>query len=204
MTRALPANRVSRDPFALPRGAAGRLAGMVMACSNERAQEAVAERLAVGPGERVLEIGYGPGRLIRRLLETTPAARVAGVDPSGVMLLQAGKQTRRYARTGRLELRLGVAENIPWPDASFERAVTVNTAEVLADVDACLAEMRRVLVRGGTALLASHSPTAPGRLQRARALSQPVLDDLVARAEQAFGCVTCEDLGPVVALVARR
>ena len=52
---------VDGNPFARPRGLAGRLAGLVMAMTNHGEQLQAAELLAIKPGERVIEIGTGRG-----------------------------------------------------------------------------------------------------------------------------------------------
>src|SRR5919204_5839484 len=72
----LPGGRPNQ--FALPRGPLGWLAGRLMSRGNDITNRDVASRLDIAPGERVLEVGYGPGGLLRLLLEQTPAALVAG------------------------------------------------------------------------------------------------------------------------------
>jgi ubiquinone/menaquinone biosynthesis C-methylase UbiE len=200
---AVPPTR-SHRPCAVPRGTLGRIAGRWMAQANEPAQQEVAGALDVGPGDEVVEVGYGPGRLVRRLLDTTGADRVAGVDPSGAMLVQAGRTAQPYVRQGRVDLRLGVAAALPWQDGEFTHAVAVNAVETWPDVEAGLAEMHRVLDDGGTALVAWHSPSSPRRSQRALALSDARVDELGAQMADVFGDARADDLGHVVALTAQR
>ncbi|WP_395111487.1 hypothetical protein [Actinomadura sp. SCN-SB] len=76
MTIPWTSGKPTRSPFAMPRGLAGRLAGRLMLWMN--AQRDLLGLLDVRAGERVLEVGYGPGGLIR-LLQRTPAALVCGV-----------------------------------------------------------------------------------------------------------------------------
>jgi ubiquinone/menaquinone biosynthesis C-methylase UbiE len=193
-----------RRPFAVPRGSLGRIAGRWMAQANEPAQYEVAAHLDVGHGDEVVEVGYGPGRLVRRLLDTTGAECVAGVDPSGAMLVQAGRTAQPYVREGRVDLRLGVAAQLPWPAGAFTHAVAVNAVETWPDVPAGLAEMHRVLADGGTALVAWHSPSSPRRSQRALAMTDRRVDELGEQMADVFGDARADDLGHVVALVARR
>ena len=54
-------------------------------------QDDVVGILGVQPGDDVLEVGYGPGGLIRLLAERTQAASIRGVDPSPEMRDQAGR-----------------------------------------------------------------------------------------------------------------
>jgi hypothetical protein len=59
--RSWAVDRPVTSPFALPSGVRGRLAGWIMLLTNK--QEEVLTLLDVRPGDRVLEVGYGPGGL---------------------------------------------------------------------------------------------------------------------------------------------
>lgn len=152
------------NPFAQPRGILGRAAGCLMASTNRAAQRQVARRLPISGGARILEIGYGPGQLMRLLLESTPAGWVAGADPSDVMLGQARRACGSYAAADRLDLRLGDAAHLPFPDGHFHHVVSVNNAPLWPDLEAGLAETRRVLRPGGTVLIAWHTHGLRGEL----------------------------------------
>jgi ubiquinone/menaquinone biosynthesis C-methylase UbiE len=67
--------------FGRPQGFLGRLGGLIMARMNREAGEQVVDLLEVRPGDRVLEIGFGPGVAIQRLVVRTPGGFIAGVDP---------------------------------------------------------------------------------------------------------------------------
>lgn len=186
------------SPFVLPRGTSGKLAGRLMARGNAPAQAEVAEFMQVRPGDRILEVGYGPGRLLRRLLDTTEATLVAGVDPSEVMFVQAQRATCAFLGSGRLDLRVGEAAHLPYPAGSFEVTVSVNSVAVWPDVEAGLREMRRVLVEGGTALVGWHSASSPRWTQRRLALRREQLDQVVQAMSSVFGNVRREDLANVL------
>src|SRR4051812_47235594 len=68
----------SRNPFALPRGLTGRLAGWVMS-RDDRAHREVADLLAPRPGGSVCEIGFGPGQLLAVLAGRDPTLTLSGV-----------------------------------------------------------------------------------------------------------------------------
>ncbi|HZO25985.1 MAG TPA: class I SAM-dependent methyltransferase, partial [Chloroflexota bacterium] len=75
--------------FGHPRGAAGNVAGWVMAHrpSNRQRNAWVAALLDVQPADRVLEIGFGPGLAIAELSRRVgPSGHVYGIDRSDVML----------------------------------------------------------------------------------------------------------------------
>ena len=144
--------------FALPRGPAGHLVGWVMVKAGEYSglNQATVELLALHGDERLLEIGFGPGEAARLLTERLPACRVAGVDPSAVMLARARRRNRAAVREGRVDMRLGSAEHLPWPDGSFDAVFAVNTAQLWTPLTAGINEVRRVLAPGGRVVLALH------------------------------------------------
>ena len=104
--------------------------------------------LALQPGERVLDIGSGPGFLAAEMArEVGPEGRVVGVDPSESMLASARR------REAPVEYMAGDALALPVADESFDVAVSTQVYEYVADMPAALAEARRVLRRGGRLLI---------------------------------------------------
>jgi hypothetical protein len=64
----------------------------------------------------VLEVGYGPCALIQLLLNHSPASQICGVDPSPDMLRFASRRNHKAIAAGRLDLRLGTAEQTGFSD----------------------------------------------------------------------------------------
>ena len=163
----------TNNPFAHPSGWRGRLAGRFMRWTNK--QYDVVGVLDVRPGHDVLEIGYGPGVLIRLLAERTEAARIRGVDPSLAMRDQARRHNRKAVRSGRVQLELGTADRTGLPDASVDRLVSVNNVAIWPDLDAAVSELCRVVRPGGIVVIASHGGSAPSRMTRSLRLPEDEL-----------------------------
>jgi arsenite methyltransferase len=109
--------------------------------------------LAPAAGERVLDIGSGPGLLAGELAAAVgPTGRVCGVDLSADMLTLA---QARDLPTGcaRVEYLTAGAQRLPYPDDTFDLAVSTQVMEYVPDVAAALAEAYRVLRPGGRLLL---------------------------------------------------
>ena len=116
-----------------------------------RRRELVRAALGARSGDRILDVGCGPGFYITELLEAVGReGAVAGADISADMLAVAAK---RAAGHGSVEFHEADATSLPVPDASFERAVCVQVLEYVRDVPAALAEMHRVLRPGGRMLV---------------------------------------------------
>lgn len=140
--------------LARPRGLFGRyLMGRFLNRATLLHSALVLEELDVQPKERVLEVGFGGGLLLARILERSAGGVVAGVEISEEMLAAAEGRFRRQIAAGRLELHLGTVEALPYPPEHFDRACTVNTVYFWPSLASGLAEFHRVLRPGGRLVL---------------------------------------------------
>jgi ubiquinone/menaquinone biosynthesis C-methylase UbiE len=116
-------------------------------------RSAIRGAVAGARGNRVLEVGCGTGRWLAELART--GADVAGIDPSEEMLLRASTAVRG-------DLRRGVAEALPWPEASFDVTLFVNSLHHVGEPEVALREAFRVLRPGGTLLSVGLDPHEGG------------------------------------------
>lgn len=116
-------------------------------------------------GRRILDLGCGTGRVAAALAELYEAT-VTGVDPSPEMLAVA----RSRAPGGVVALEQGSAEDIPFPDSSFERAV-MQLVVHLIDRPRAFAELYRVLAPGGRLVISTVEPAAVERIWLSRLFS---------------------------------
>ena len=113
---------------------------------------------------RTLEVGVGTGRNIAHYPADTD---LIGVDISRAMLQIARKRATRLGRA--IELRIGDAQNLDFPDSSFDTVVAILFLSAVPDQHRAISEIRRVLRPGGRLLVLDHvrSTVAPVRwLQR--------------------------------------
>ena len=100
-------------------------------------------------GERLLEIGPGPGHFAFAMAERVGTrGTVAALDLQQEMLDALGAGARRRG-LDNVELRQGDATALPYEDSSFDGAVLVTVLGEIPDQDAALLELRRVLRPGG-------------------------------------------------------
>ena len=114
----------------------------------------VVEQLDLGGDENVLEVGFGGGGLLARLLDAT-RGRLVGVDVSAAMVERA---RRRFRRCSRVSIHQASVERLPLEDASVDRACSVNNIYFWPDPAAAMAELARVLDPGGRLAIAFEPP----------------------------------------------
>jgi ubiquinone/menaquinone biosynthesis C-methylase UbiE len=142
------------EQLAHPEGLLGWLVGHLMAWKNGARSRFALELLGAREGERVLELGFGPGVDIARLSRLVgPTGKVAGVDGSREMLRHARSRNRPSVASGSVELRLAPATELPFADASFDAVCATSSAQFWRDLDGGFQEIRRVLRTGGRAVV---------------------------------------------------
>jgi arsenite methyltransferase len=149
-------------------------------------REGALRRLALKPGEAVIDIGCGPGYLSQSMAEAVaPSGRVLGLDVSEDILEFARRRNKRSL----LVYRRGDAMALAEPDASFDVAVSMQVFEYILDADRGMREMARVLTRGGRALVVAtdwdavvwHSEHPPRMKKVLRAWEQHCTDPRLPR-----------------------
>ena len=116
-----------------------------------RRRALVREAVGARPGDRILDVGCGPGFYVAELLdEVGPEGSVVGVDGSDSMLALAAHRNETAANVEFLEAD---ATSLPVADGDFDAALSVQVLEYVADVPAALAEIHRALRPGGRVAL---------------------------------------------------
>lgn len=81
----------------------------------------------------MLEVGFGPRVVIQRLSKLATTGHVAGIDPSREMVEQARARNSTAIQSGRVDLRHGSVESLPFDDSSFDKALAINSMQVWPD-----------------------------------------------------------------------
>jgi len=111
----------------------------------------VIQALDLAAGEHVLDIGSGPGLLAHDMATAVGQnGRVCGIDVSPAMVAMAAK---RCTQQSWAVFRAADAAQLPYPDDSFDAAVSTQVYEYLSDIPAALRELHRVLRPGGRAVI---------------------------------------------------
>jgi demethylmenaquinone methyltransferase / 2-methoxy-6-polyprenyl-1,4-benzoquinol methylase len=105
--------------------------------------------LRLRPGARVLDLATGTADLALLVANSEPSAHVVGVDPSEKMLAIGRGKVEKAGLAPRIELVVGDAETLPFPDRSFDGVCIAFGIRNVPDRERALREMTRVTRPGG-------------------------------------------------------
>jgi arsenite methyltransferase len=114
-------------------------------------RRAVLEAIGLLPGQKVLDIGCGPGFVVEEIVSrigTTGKVSAIDVNESAIELART-----RCAAHSNVEFRSASATALPYPDSSFDAVVSTQVFEYIRDLDAAFRELHRVLRPGGRTVL---------------------------------------------------
>jgi SAM-dependent methyltransferase len=103
------------------------------------------EHAGAAAGERLLEVGCGTGSLTFTLARTVAFAELTAIDYADVYV----EATRARNRDPRIHIEHGDAAALGFPDAHFDRALSLLVLHFVPEPAGAVAEMRRVTRPGG-------------------------------------------------------
>jgi demethylmenaquinone methyltransferase / 2-methoxy-6-polyprenyl-1,4-benzoquinol methylase len=161
-------NRFAQGLFTPLPGRYDRLEAVLSLGQNGRWRRAMVDRVA-DPGRPagglVLDVASGTAGVALQLTART-GARVVGVDLTEPMLREGQTRVSAAGMTPRIALVNGRAEQLPFPDASFDALTFTYLLRYVEDPQATLAELARVVKPGGT-MASLEFCVPPGALWRA-------------------------------------
>lgn len=196
------------DQLRLPSGPMAPFTAVLLNRRNRSLIHRAIRALDVGPGQRVLDIGFGGAISLLELLRRATGGHVWGIDPSPDMVRRAARLLCEDVSSGRLSLEVAGAGAVPCGDASLDRVLTVQTVYFWDDLRRGIGEIARVLVPGGRLAVGMMPRVAQEHYGFGRRGYHVLgVDDLAALLDEGgFDDVTCAPGppdGPVV-LVSRR
>jgi ubiquinone/menaquinone biosynthesis C-methylase UbiE len=147
-------------------------------------------------GSRVLEIGFGSGRLH---VELAARYTMAGLDRAPGMVQLTGRRLAERGLTS--DLQVGDVTALPWADATFDAVLSTFAFSAFPDPDAALTEMVRVAKPGGAVIIVDAGEAQDGNtmahfLAQLWAAFGDYMRDEVPLMEAHGLTVTREDYGP--------
>jgi demethylmenaquinone methyltransferase/2-methoxy-6-polyprenyl-1,4-benzoquinol methylase len=124
-----------------------RLAEVLSFGQNGVWRRAMVDRIVPAPGQLILDVASGTAGVALQLARRTGAA-VVGVDLTEQMLSEGHRRVAAAGRAGQIALVAGRAEQLPFPDQSFDSLTFTYLLRYVQDPQATLAELARVVKPG--------------------------------------------------------
>ena len=147
------------DQFRRPRGLPGIVVGRIMSkrSSNQMRSAWTVDLLDLQPGQRVLELGYGPGLGIEAAMARLGGGQIVGLDHSATMRTMAMRRVRRPSPDVSVDLRVGDAQQLPDDIGTFDKIFSCNVWLFWREPVAVFQQLRDHLAPGGT-MAVTHLP----------------------------------------------
>ncbi len=124
--------------------------------AQQRKLALVARKLALKPGDQLLDIGVGWGNLA--LYAADLGCRVTGMTLAPEQARYVQEEAARRGLSSRVEILVGEARTLPFPSRSFDKVATIGATEHIEDLGTLFAEVARIITPQG--LLLQHAMTA--------------------------------------------
>lgn len=133
-----------------PSGIIGRyLMSKIFNTGNADLNSFVKETLDLQREDRILEIGFGTGKLIKEMADITTEGFVEGIDFSETMLKQASKVNKQHIEKGKVRLKNLECLTLPFDSETFDKLCSINTLYFWKEPNKYFSEMFRVINHGG-------------------------------------------------------
>jgi ubiquinone/menaquinone biosynthesis C-methylase UbiE len=131
--------------FGNPNGIGGKISTLIMNILNQKQYEAVLKNIKLEPNNTVLDIGFGNGYLLNKLLKQNIKINIYGIEISKDMFTRVMK---KYGKNS-IKLYLENINKTSFVENTFDKICTVNTIYFWNELDKCFAEIKRILKPNG-------------------------------------------------------
>jgi len=136
--------------FRNPNGIGGKITTKIMNIMNQKQYKAVLDNISLETNDVLLDIGFGNGYLINKLLKKNNNIKIYGIDISKDMVNIVSKKYKQYIDNNCLTLLLGNINNkTTFENEMFYKIYTVNTIYFWDDLQKCFSEIKRILKPNG-------------------------------------------------------
>ena len=141
--------RMISSQFKKPTGLLGIFTSNLMSKGNMHNYDVLLGDLCIQPGNKVLEIGYGPGIGINLIAEKCNSCTVHGIDFSNLMYKRASERNRRYIDAGKVNLFFDDFLNLRIDTTDYDRIFCINVVYFWDDLQTPFEKIRSLLKKDG-------------------------------------------------------
>jgi ubiquinone/menaquinone biosynthesis C-methylase UbiE len=116
---------------------------------NAKLNRLVYEKLSPKPGDNILEIGSGTGKLLGQIVRQVEGCMVTGIDFSDTMVSISRRRNRKHIENGRVTIHKGDIDTVSFSEDMYTKICSVNTIYFWPDPEATARNIVRLLRTGG-------------------------------------------------------
>jgi cyclopropane fatty-acyl-phospholipid synthase-like methyltransferase len=133
----------------LPSGLFGRLVSIMMDMRNREFYEKIIKDLDLKSGDRIYEIGYGPGLGIHLIVNSITDCSIDGIDFSELMYRQATKRNKKFIDAENVNLKYGDLLTSAVDNEQYDKIFCVNVIYFWSDLTKVFEKIYSMLSEGG-------------------------------------------------------
>lgn len=134
-----------------PEGENGLKVAENMNVTNAKLYDFVLDQINIYNGEKILEIGFGNGKTIPKIFAKNPKINFYGVDFSEIMCNQAIAYNQEFQNF--IQISCQNAIDMSFDNDFFDTIITLNTVYFWENIETQIAELKRVLRKGGSLVI---------------------------------------------------
>jgi ubiquinone/menaquinone biosynthesis C-methylase UbiE len=113
--------------------------------TNVNINNMTVQLMQIGPADRVLEIGFGGGEALNEMIKLIQSGLLAGIEISDAMIKRCRKRFGSDISRGKMELKKGRSDKIPYEDGFFDKVCVINCIYFWSNPTDDLKEILRVM-----------------------------------------------------------
>ncbi|MBH9964682.1 class I SAM-dependent methyltransferase [[Bacillus] enclensis] len=166
--------------FRQPKGILGWMIGKVMEIDNRKINKWSINKMPIRRGDHILEIGYGPGYCIQKIIQKYPGCTVDGVDISSTMKEAAGQKNKDAIKKEKVHLFVHDISEFQLEDKQYDHIFSVNNYPLWSDTDKALSHLYHMLKPGGTLVITVQPRGEEEKDSRARGYGREISERLTS------------------------
>ena len=135
--------------FSNPSGIGGDISTGIMNLINQKQYKAVLKNLKLEPNNSILDIGFGNGYLLKKIIRQNISVKIYGIEISKDMVQKVQLKNIHSIDSGILKLDLANINKTLLENDFFDKAYTVNTIYFWKEIEKCFSEIKRILKPNG-------------------------------------------------------
>ncbi|MCA1054462.1 class I SAM-dependent methyltransferase [Rossellomorea aquimaris] len=164
--------------FREPKGLMGWIVGKIMEFDNRRINKWSIQRIPIRKGDHILEVGFGPGYCIDRIMKKHPGTAVDGVDLSPTMMDTANHKNKKAVDEGRVRLFVHDICEFQPDNVQYDHIFSVNNYPLWSDKQKALSHLFQMMKPEGTLLITVQPRGEEERDSRARNYADEISGEL--------------------------